>query len=121
MEIGREEFEKLKKSPFFKGVIVSDSMSPLIKVGDKIVVSVGDRELNRFDIVVIYVNGKLICHYLWAMNRVITPILFQTRNLKNGGKDFPVSFDDYLGKVLSHQLSWKDKFLIIVRELLKRK
>lgn len=117
MEINREQFEALKSSPFFKGVIVSDSMEPLIKTGDKIVVGIGDRDLKRFDVIVFYNQGKLICHYLWAVNKIIEPILFQTRSLKYGGKDMPVSFDDYLGKVVSHRLSRKDKFIIVLRKI----
>jgi signal peptidase I len=116
MEISREDFENFKRQPFFKGVIVTDSMTPLIKVGDRIVTEVGYQNLKRFDIIVIYLDGKLVCHYLWAMNRVLTPILFQTRNLKNGGRDIPISFDDYLGKVVSHKLSAIDKFKIILRK-----
>ncbi len=120
MEVTREMFENLKAYPFFRGVIVSDSMEPLIKVGNKIVVEVGTRKLKRFDIVVIYMDRKLVCHYLWAMNRLITPILFQTRSLKYAGKDFPVSFDDYLGKVVSHKLTLKNKIGIILSTLLSR-
>lgn len=119
MEVTREMFEELKKSAFFKGVIVSDSMTPLIKVGDKIIVEVGCRDLRRFDVVVILVNGKLVCHFLWAMNRIVEPILFQTMNLKHAGKDFPVSFEDYLGKVVSHKLSRRDQFRIMLKKIFR--
>jgi hypothetical protein len=121
VEISREEFEKLKQYPFFRGVIVSDSMEPLIKVGEKISAEVGNQDLKRFDVVVIFVSGKLICHYFWAKNRLVEPILFQTRDLRYGGRDNPVSFDDYLGKVVSHKLSLMDKIRIIVKEILRSK
>lgn len=108
----REDFEKLKKLPLFKGKVVSDSMSPVIKVGDEVVVEVGTRDLKRFDIIIIWVEGKLICHYLWQKNQIISPILLQTRNMR-GERDYPVPEADYLGKVISHELSlWqKLKFL----------
>lgn len=114
MEISREVFEKLKQQPFFKGVVVTDSMTPVVKVGDKIVVEINARELNRFDIIVFWKDGILVCHYLWAMNRVVKPILLQTRSLP-GGKDVPITFDDYLGKVVSHRLTTWDKLKIFYR------
>lgn len=120
-ELSREKFEKLKELPIFKGMVVTDSMTPLIKVGDMIMVDVGNRDLKRFDVVVFYSDGKLICHYLWAMNRFVTPILFQTRGLKFGAKDFPVSIDDFLGKVVSHKVSAKDKFFILLKAILRNR
>jgi signal peptidase I len=121
MEVTREDLAKLKKNPFFKGVIVSDSMEPLIMVGDRIIVEVGNMDLERFDIVVFFSDGKLVCHYLWAMNQIVKPILFQTRSLKYGNKDFPLSFDDYLGKVVSHHLSSMDKLKIILSQIFRSK
>lgn len=118
MEVTREDLARMKEGPFFKGVVVSDSMSPVIKVGEKIIVEVGNRDLERFDIIVILLDGKLVCHYLWAMNRIITPILLQTRSLK-GSRDFPVSFDEYLGKVVSHKLSFFNKLKIVMTSILK--
>ncbi len=114
MEITREVFQKLKEQPFFKGEVVSGSMAPVINVGEKIVVEVGNRNLQRFDIIVFWREGILVSHYLWAMNRVVTPILLQTRALP-GGKDVPITFDDYLGKVVSHRLSTWDKVKIFFR------
>ncbi len=114
MEVTREVFQKLKSQPFFKGVVVSDSMSPVIKVGDKIVVEVNSQGLNRFDIIVFWKDGIFVCHYLWAMNRVVKPVLLQTRSLP-GGKDIPITFDDYFGKVMSHKLSTWDKMKIYYR------
>lgn len=122
MEVtSREEFENLKKLPFFRGVIVSDSMHPLIKVGDKIVVEVGNKELRRFDVVVILLKGRLVCHYVWTFNRVVTPFLLQTKNLHYGQKDHPVSYDEYLGKVISHKLSGPLKLRILIHYLFKKK
>lgn len=118
MEIrSREDFKKLKMNPFFKGIVVTDSMEPLIMVGDKIIVEVGNQELKRFDIVVFFQNGKLICHYLWAKNVIIQPILFQTRSLKYVKKDFPVAMEDYLGKVVSHRLPKLEKLKIIFSQI----
>jgi signal peptidase I len=122
MEVAsREEFEKIKKLPFFKGVIVSDSMEPLLKIGDKIVVEVGTRELKRFDLIVFWNGEKLVCHYVWAMNRLVTPFLLQTRSMKYLGKDVPINWDDYLGKVHSHRLFGLAKFKLMTRLWFKLK
>jgi signal peptidase I len=106
MEVGSfEDFKKLKKLKSFTGNIVSDSMEPLIRVGDKISVQVGDKNLHRFDIIVFWGNNQLMCHYLWSINRYIEPCLIQTRSLRNKVKDNPVPIEAYLGKVVSHRIS----------------
>lgn len=117
--VGRTVFEKIKSTPIFKGVIVSDSMIPLLKVGDRIVVDVGNRDLKRFDLIVFWNEDKLVCHFVWAMNRTVTPFLLQTRNLKKLGKDVPISWEDYLGKVVSHGFSPWERFWLVTRLWLK--
>jgi signal peptidase I len=113
-ELSKDDFEKLQKLPFFKGRIVSGSMDPVIKVGDQIVVEVGHPDLKRFDIIVFHAHGKLICHYIWAYNRIFTPVLFQTRSLF-GNKDHPIDHSSYLGKVVSHKLSWWRKCILLLK------
>lgn len=118
-DITREEFNQLKQLPLFKGTIVSGSMMPLMPIGTPIVVAVGDQTIKRFDIIVFYNENKLICHFLWNINKIVTPKLLQTRNLVNFGVDFPITMDDYLGKVVSHQLRLRDKLRLIKHYLLK--
>ncbi len=113
--LSREEFEKLKELPFFRGKIISDSMEPVLNIGDMITVEVGRKELERFDLIVFYSQDKLICHYLWAMNRLVEPILLQTRSTKYGLRDYPIGFEDYLGKVVSHRLNTWEKVKIFLR------
>lgn len=110
--ITREQFDEIRSLPIFKSRVISGSMEPVIKVGEEVVVDVGNIDIKRFDIVVILLNGKLVCHYLWSMNKIVKPRLLQTRNMQ-GQIDFPVGEEDYLGKVVSHRLSlWqKIKFL----------
>jgi hypothetical protein len=85
------------------------------------VVEVNNRVLERFDIIIFWMNGKLTCHYVWSMNRLVSPFLLQTRSIKYGQKDVPINWDDFLGKVISHRLSAWDKFKIYVRLKLKEK
>lgn len=80
-------------------------MEPLIKIGDEIIVSVGEKNLKRFDIIVFYSEDRLICHYLWRMNKIVKPIVFQTRSM-SGQFDRPLLEEYYLGKVLNFKLGW---------------
>ncbi len=112
MKTSREQFEQLKTLSLFKSKVVSDSMVPIIEIGDEVIIDVGNMEIKRFDIIVIYQDERLVCHYLWRLNRYLKPILLQTRNM-SGKMDFPVNTEDYLGKVMSHRLSFWQKLRII--------
>lgn len=112
MTISREQFEGLKTLFLFKSKVVSDSMVPIIQVGEQVIIDVGNMDVKRFDVIVIYMDGKLVCHYLWRVNRYLKPILLQTRNM-SGNLDFPVKIEDYLGKVMSHRLGFWQKLRII--------
>lgn len=88
-------------------------MEPLIKIGEEVIVDVGASDLKRFDIVVIFLDGKLVCHFIWNINRIVKPILLQTRNM-HGQLDFPVAEEDYLGKVLSHKIGFWRRLRILL-------
>ena len=109
----REEFDLLKKEKFIMTSVVSDSMVPVIMPQDKITIEVNFKELKRFDLVVIYLNQKLVCHYLWRMNKFVTPILLQTRSMA-GHSDIPVPASDCLGKVVSHRLNFWTKLRLLI-------
>ncbi len=119
MKFTLEQFEQLKASPIFKGTIMSGSMEPLIKIGDEIIISVGDTNLKRYDIIVFYQDGLLICHFLWNINKIVEPKLLQTRNLAKFGIDYPITMNAYLGKVVNYKLRFRDK-LRLVLHLLKK-
>ncbi len=106
--------EQLLSQPFFKGKIMTGSMIPVININDEILVEVKANNLKRFDIIVFYQNGRLICHYLWSMNKFVQPLLMQTRSL-DGAKDFPIPEEDYIGKVLSHRLSFWRRLKILFK------
>jgi signal peptidase I len=112
VEITDELKKKILEQPFFKGKIVSGSMIPVIEIGEEIMVEVKAKELKRFDIIVFVQHQKLICHYLWTINKIVEPRLMQTRSM-GGGKDFPISEDEYVGRVISHHLNWWHKLKII--------
>lgn len=112
MRITREQFDELKSLGLFKSKVVSDSMMPIIKIGDDVVVDIGNTDIKRFDIIVVLIDGKLVCHYLWQMNKIVKPVLLQTRNM-SGKLDYPVAINDYLGKVVNFKLSLWQKLKII--------
>ena len=105
MDITQEVKAQILKQPLFKGTVVTGSMIPVIKVGEAIKVEVKAKNLKRFDIIVFVQDQKLICHFLWQMNSKVLPRLYQTRNMF-GGRDFPISEEDYIGKVISHKMKW---------------
>ncbi len=111
-ELTREEFEKLKSHTVLKSRVISESMEPVIKIGDEVVVDVGNLNLEPFDIVVIYLNQKLVCHYLWRKNQFVKPILYQTRSMLKK-MDMPVTEDLILGKVISHKIGFWRKLRLL--------
>jgi signal peptidase I len=112
-KISRIEFEKLKTLSFFKAKVASGSMIPVLNIGDQITVDVGQMDIKRYDIVVVYLNEILVCHYLWRLNKVIKPIYLQTRNME-GSIDTPIPLENYLGKVISHDLGFLRKMILLI-------
>ncbi len=108
MQINKNEFEILKKSlrelNSIEFVIDGNSMEPLIKNRTKILISRVDdlKSLRRFDIIVVCLNDRLICHYFWKMNQVyLHPEMntIVTRPLNPiTGYDAPVSINNILGR-----------------------
>jgi signal peptidase I len=117
LQISPEQFAELQRLPIFRGTIVSGSMEPIIKTGERVMVDVGNQDLKRFDIIVFYQKDKLICHYLWSINQRLKPKLLQTRSMY-GHKDFPIKEEQYLGKVISHKINLWRKLLILMQNLL---
>lgn len=101
--------------------VISDSMIPLIPVGAEILITpVKDASiLKRFDILVFKVEDKLICHYLWHVNKVFDQGKIVTRNLKDGGCDIPFEFNKVHGRVTNFRLSGWHKFKIALGDYLK--
>ena len=113
MEINPVIKSRILSQKTFRGRIVSDSMSPFIKTGDEVLIEVKASNLSRFDIIVFEMDGKLICHYIWSLNQIITPKLIQTRAL-TGARDVPISEESYIGKVISHRLGFWQRLKILL-------
>ncbi len=119
MLLSTEQFLKVKneilKSGRAKCRIISNSMEPIIKVNEKIDVEPLQEDLRPFDIIVFFFQDKLICHWVvkprseFDTNRIITA------SFNPIGLDFPVSREQILGKVISHQMSWLNKIKIFLK------
>lgn len=96
--------------------IASDSMSPVLNVGDEIFWDKVDNvahDLKRFDLIVFRQGTDLFCHYLWQKNPKRD--LYITKPLKNMAReDLPLNSSAILGRVTSHRLNffWRLKILL---------
>lgn len=84
--------------------VITPSMHPLIKVGQKITVEpIKDpSSLKIFDIILFRQHGVMICHYVWHFSALKQGEII-TRSIA-GGIDLPISYDDILGRVTSHKI-----------------
>lgn len=98
--------------------VVSDSMEPLIKVGESIVLEKSQlNQLKIFDIIVFNQGARLNCHYLTKTDHKRDQ--FITRSLKNPtSQDYPIQSKDIIARVKNKKLSWWHKSIIMIRSLL---
>ena len=114
--LSKTEFVAAKLRLRHRGVlgvrIVSGSMSPLIRVGERIEVrKKSSPEL--FDVVVYHhPDGQLICHYVWGRSR-FDRSAYLLRPLKGAGVDLPVRAGQILGYVPGKQITGWRKSLIL--------
>lgn len=87
--------------------IVSDSMTPFLKVGEEIeiVPFEADFPLRRFDLVVYETGGRPFCHYFWRRNPAQGTYSF--RCLRAPGRDdAPVRAEQILGVATGLSIPW---------------
>lgn len=120
-KLSKKEFAALKQELIqdseFLFPVVTDSMAPIITVGEIIVVKPLPQRLKPFDIIVFYQFEKLICHFVWHQNEKIGKTVI-TRNLNEGKFDLPVSEEEILGIVSNKNFTlWqKWKFILLHRQ-----
>jgi signal peptidase I len=82
--------------------VTSDSMKPLIKVGELLTVMPVEGPLKRFDVIVFDYHGTPFCHFFWGKlkdERVFT------KSLKNPAQiDIPIFEKDIFGIVESKKI-----------------
>ena len=108
------DFLELKKcsNDFSTHTVVTGSMEPIIKIGDRIIVDLKNKNFQIHDIIVFWMNGILICHTLIHINQIVSDQdqrVFLTAPYYKMGVDLPIREDQILGIVMSHKLSWWSK------------
>jgi len=99
--------KKLQEGPLTMR-LVSDSMAPLLKVGDLVEVQKCSQPIQLFDLVVFWTNEKLMCHFLWR-DQLAYDGTFVTRSLKDPWHDdLPQPHENLLGVVSDRRISdWR--------------
>lgn len=94
--------------------IVSDSMEPLIKVGESIEVAKVQsvKELRVFDIILFDQAGRLNCHFLAKVDYENN--VFITKSLRHPGvSDYPIGSDQIIGIIKQKRINWWLKIKLI--------
>lgn len=123
MQLQQSTFDALKKRIHQEEQlplkVVSDSMTPVIPVGAKLMLTkLRPEELERYDILVFKQREQLNCHFFWAWNY---DGQMMTRSLKNPlENDLPCSTEDVLGKVTNFELKTTQKLRIWLKNLINR-
>lgn len=93
--------------------VVSDSMSPLIKVNDTLNVAEQIINYNTFDIIIFNRSAKLVVHYIWR-NQIEFNQTVITRSLKNIYQDEePVKKNQIVGIVTNFKIGPLLKFKLL--------
>jgi hypothetical protein len=95
--------------------ISSDSMHPVIKVGDQVVVQPLTEDLKVFDLLVFFQENDLVCHIFIKKSQLSDTFL--TASYKYKKYDYPVKKENILGYVSSHRLSFANKALMLLKKL----
>jgi hypothetical protein len=103
--------------------VISDSMEPVLRVGEQMQIEpVGDlSSIKRFDIVVVHIGDRLLCHFVWHINRVGSRTTVSTRSLKDFlHNDIPMDLDNILGKVSNRKIPMHTRAKIIVQNFIRK-
>ena len=93
--------------------VISGSMSPLIKIGDMLIVSAQQETYETFDVVLFKRSSKLVVHYIWR-NQLERNNTFITRSFENIYSDEePVAKDEIVGKVTNFKIGLLVKLKIL--------
>jgi len=115
--------KKIKKDGFLGIRIISDSMVPLIQIGEEVTVAeyIDQKQLKRFTPILYWDGKKLICHYVWTHNRLTNHEgmkTIATRSLKDPkSNDIPIAHENILGIVIGRKISFLRKLKIIMTNL----
>jgi hypothetical protein len=120
----RIQLEALKRKLELSGSaeirIVSDSMFPLLSVGEILEIKPLPAKLNPYDLLVFYDQNRLTCHFLWLDQRALNDSVV-TRSLRAPQEDdIPVPSNHLLGWVPQKKISRITRFKIFFGHLCRR-
>lgn len=106
-----------------KFIVVSDSMSPLIKIGDELKIEIVSKNVKfkRFEILLFKSEFGFTCHYFWKSNDHFDKGLIITRNLKDGDHDIPFDRQLVVGIIKNFKISLFSKLKIFLRDFFSMK
>ena len=100
--------------------VVSASMSPLIKIGDEVIVKkVNISQLKRWDIIVFKKNKEIFVHCFWGYGRLNTDSIITRALADLSHVDQGITRDDILGIVVNFSVPLYIKILMIIKFILK--
>lgn len=103
--------------------VISDSMEPVLRVGERIQIEpIGDLSMmKRFDIIVVHIEDRLLCHFVWHINRVGLKATASTRSLKDFlHNDIPTELENILGKVTGKRIPIYTRVKIIAQNFIRK-
>ena len=83
--------------------VSGDSMAPIVRHGDLVIIRHGERKLRRGDIVLLRQGGSLLVHRLVARRKTRAGEFLYTKGDRSGTCDPPVRPDQVLGRVIEVQ------------------
>lgn len=117
-KISFDEFKELQsalnKGEPFTFIVSSDSMEPVIKTGEEVVVEPIREPLKLFDIIVFFQNNDLLCHMYIKPSRLNDGFL--TSSYKYKSYDFPVKKENVLGVIGSHRVGFFRKLQFLMKK-----
>lgn len=97
--------------------VVSDSMEPLIKVGERITLALPQKEeLKVFDVILFDQANRLNCHFVTRINHQKDS--YTTRSLKfPHSQDYPIKWEQIIAFIPAKKLNWFHKLKVIWAEI----
>ena len=120
----KKSIQKLiTKDGFIEVNMTGNSMDPILRDGDKIIVKrVDPRYLKRFQIILFWQNEALVTHYIRHLLPPESNTRYDiiTKGIKNNYLDKPISFSDVLG-IVDKQIPLYIRVKNLIGDLIIRK
>lgn len=120
----KKSIQKLiAKDGFIEVNMKGNSMDPILKDGDKVIVKrVDPKYLKKFQIILFWQNDALVTHYIRHLLPPESNTRYDiiTKGIKNNYLDRPISFSDVLG-IVDKQIPLYIQVKNIIGDLIRRK